>query len=315
MKEAISSKTHRLKSEQLELTLLPDYGCYWSTLRIFFKGKWIDLLKPLDGDTPPLHFGSYLMAPWSNRLVHSAFEFEGKRYQLRKNFPDEMVIHGDVRGRPWDILTATQKKLEAVLDSRKFPDFNFPFALKFRHSLELNAHRLRMSLFIENTDSKRAPVGLGFHPFFKRQLTDRDQDVIVVLPAQKVYPDERCIPTGPSIDVSGGTDLRQERRLGNPNLDHCFTDLAGNLIRLIYQGSGAEVHYQIDSIFSHVVVYAPNDDNGRAKDFVAVEPVTHVNNGFNLYAKGWQKTGVKILEPGERWGGSCELSVVGLGRV
>lgn len=303
-------KLHTLKNKHWELTLFPDYGCYWNTLRVDLNGKWVNLLEPLSGDKPPFRYGSYLMAPWSNRIVQGVFEFNGKKYQLRKNFPDQTAIHGDVRTRRWEIQVATDQRFEATLDSRKFPDFNYPFKLTFRHTLEVSDNCLRMSLLIENVDSERAPVGFGFHPFFKRRLTDLDQDVTLLLPAGKLYPDEKCIPTGPAVAVSGRMDLRSEHFLGNPNLDHCFTDLTENLIRLIYLGSNVEIQYRLDPIFSHVVVYAPNDDAGHPKGFVAVEPVTHVNNGFNFYSQGWQRTGVQILEPGQVWGGSCELSII-----
>ncbi|OGW85689.1 MAG: hypothetical protein A3A81_02050 [Omnitrophica bacterium RIFCSPLOWO2_01_FULL_45_10b] len=308
-------KAHYLRNDQIELAVLPEYGCYWNTLRICLRGKWANLLEPIPDEKPPFKFGSYMMAPWSNRIVQGAFEFEGKRYQLRKNFPDETAIHGDVRSRPWAIQVARDTKFEATLDSRQFPDFNYPFALKFKHTLELSENHLSVALFIENVDRTNVPVGLGFHPFFKRHLGPEDKDVMVLLPADRVYPDEKCIPTGPAEPVFGVTDLRYRRFLGNPNLDHCFTALTGNLIRLIYPGSQVEVHYQIDSIFTHVVIYAPRDYEGKAKDFVAVEPVTHVNNGFNLYAKGWQGTGIKILKPGEFWGGTCKLSIVDLYRL
>src|SRR3989338_444431 len=198
-----SLKIHTLENSQFKLSLFPDFGCYWNTLRIHLRGKWTDLLEPLFGEAPPFHFGSYMMAPWSNRIVQGVFEFEGKRYQLQKNFPDETAIHGDIRSRPWDIQVATPVKFEAVLDSTKFLDFNYPFKLRFRHVLEVLENRLRMSLFIENMDRQHVPVGLGFHTFFKRRLTKQDQDVIVLLPAEKVYPDEKCIPTGPAIAVSG----------------------------------------------------------------------------------------------------------------
>ena len=209
----------------MELTLFPEYGCYWSALRIFLEGEWIDLLEPMFGERPPFHYGSYMMAPWSNRLVQGVFEFKGKRYQLRKNFPDETAIHGDVRTRPWNVEVATQNKLVAHLDSGRFSDFNFPFKLKFKHTLELSENHLRMALLIENADSQSTPVGMGFHPFFKRRLTEQDQDIMVVLPADKVYPDKQCIPTGPAVSVAKNTDLRSEKFLGNPNLDHCFTGL------------------------------------------------------------------------------------------
>ncbi|MBI1977982.1 MAG: hypothetical protein HYS55_04455 [Candidatus Omnitrophica bacterium] len=299
-----------IQNDQLELVFIPEHGCHWQTLRAYLRGEWIDLLKPLSCEETKLHFGSYVMSPWSNRIVQGVFKFEGKTYQLRKNFPDETAIHGDVRTRPWQIVRSTPEKFEAVLDSRNFPDFNFPFKLKFKHSLELSHNQLGMSLFIENVDTKRAPVGFGFHPFFKRCLTKQDEDVMVILPAEKVYPDEKCIPTGPAVAVSGAADLRSERWLGSPNLDDCYTGLTGNVIRLIYPGSEVEVHYRIDPVFSHVVVYAPNESDGSSpRDFVAVEPVTHVNNGFNLYAERWQGTGIKVLEPGEIWGGACELSI------
>lgn len=309
-----SFQTYKLKNKYWELTFFPECGCYWETLRIFLKSQWVHLLEPLFGDAPPFHYGSYMMAPWSNRLVDGVFEFEGKRYQLRKNFPDDTAIHGDVRHRPWTIESATSEKFVASLDSRKFPDFNYPFKLKFKHTLELSDNHLRMSLLIENVDRQHAPVGLGFHPFFKRQLISEDKDIMVVLPAKKVYSDKKCIPTGPAVGVLGETDLRSERFLGNPNLDHCFTNLTGSIIRMVYSGSQVELRYQMDSIFSHVVVYAPNHPDGLAKNFVAVEPVTHVNNGFNLYTRGWKGTGIKVLEPGEVWGGACELSIVDLYR-
>ena len=301
-------KPNQLANEFWELVLFPEYGCYWKTLRIFFRGKWIDLLKPLFGEIPPYHFGSYAMAPWSNRIVDAVFEFEGRTYQLRKNASDDTAMHGDSRTRSWAVTALTKDRFEAVLDSRQIPDFNFPFALKMKQIFELKKNHLKMSFSIENLDSKRAPVGGGFHPFFKRRLTEADEDVALVLPARKIYPDVKCIPTGPAEPVEGRFDLRKERLLGAPNLDHCFTDLTAHTIRIFYPGSQLELKYQIEPVFSHVVIYAPNEADGNPRDFVAVEPVTHVNNGFNFLAQGWKGTGVKILEPGQTWGGSCELS-------
>lgn len=303
---------HILKNDQMELTLLPEQGCYWRTLRVFFEGQWRNLLEPIPDEKPPFKFGSYTMAPWSNRVPKGIFEFEGKRHQLRINFPDDTTIHGDVRYRPWTIQTASSKKFVAVLDSSDFPDFNYPFKVKFKHTLELKQNMLTMALSIENKDSSNAPVGMGFHPFFKRRLTERDQDAVLLLPAEKVYPDVKCIPTGPAVPVSGETDLRREKFLGNPNLDHCYTELTDNMIRLIYKGSKVELRYEFDPIFSHTVIYAPRDEKGQPKDFVAIEPVTHVNNGFNLFTQGWKGTGIKVLKPGETWGGSCKLTILGL---
>ncbi|MBI4605440.1 MAG: hypothetical protein HY721_26035 [Planctomycetes bacterium] len=302
-----------LKNDRLELTLLPELGCHWTRLRASAKGAWLDLLVPATDHEAllrrPTGSGSYVLAPWSNRIAGAAFELEGRRHVLRPSFPDGTAIHGDVRARAWKVILATAEAFEAALDSRELSDFNYPFALRFRHRLDLEGERLRVELSIENADRERAPVGFGFHPFLKRRLTAADADAILVVPASKVYPAEGCIPTGPAEPVSGRTDLRHVRFLGAPGLDHCFTGLESEEIRAIYPGTRLEVRFRLDPAFTHVVVYAPNDADGRPRDFVAVEPVTNANDGFNAFARGWPGTGVKVLEPGERWGAAWELSV------
>lgn len=302
-----------IKNDRLELKFLPEFGCHWTQLRFSAKGQWIDLLVSAPDQEAlvrrPTGYGSYILAPWSNRISGAAFQFEGTHHQLRENFPDKTAIHGDVRNRPWKVTHASDAKFEAMLTSSDFPDFNFPFALVFRHSLELQGDSLRVQFSIENVDKQRAPVGFGFHPFFRRRLTRPDKDVILIVPAEKVYPAEGCIPTEPPVTVSGRTDLRHLKYLAKPGLDHCFTALRSGEIRAIYAGTKVEVRLALDPIFTHAVIYAPNDPTGRPREFVAVEPVTNANDGFNLLAKGWEGTGVKVLEPGEQWGGAWELSV------
>jgi aldose 1-epimerase len=58
-----------------------------------------------------------------------------------------------------------------------------------------------------------------------------------------------------------------------------------------------------DVIFSHLVVFTAPDGS------LAVEPVTHATDGFNLMARGVEGTGVKVLEPGEMVAGTVTLSV------
>ena len=53
----------------------------------------------------------------------------------------------------------------------------------------------------------------------------------------------------------------------------------------------------------------PKEEGGKLSQWVAVEPVTHISNGINLHAQGWKGTGVRVLEPGERWTASWALSV------
>jgi aldose 1-epimerase len=303
----------QLKNDRIELTLLPEFGCHWTRMRFSLKGNWLDFLVGAPDHEAllrrPAGYGSYMLAPWSNRIAGAAFELDGQRHQLRENFPDGTAIHGDVRTRPWKVIVSRPERFEASLDSREHSDFNFPFSFFYRHVLELSEERLRVELSIENVDRVRAPAGIGFHPFLRRRLTRLDRDVILVVPAERVYPAEACLPTGDPQPVSGRTDLRHLKFLGKPGLDHCFTGLKQSEFRIIYPGTRVEVRFNMDPAFTHAVIYAPNDPDGKPREFVAVEPVTHANDGFNLLARGWKDTGVKILEPGERWGASWEISV------
>lgn len=302
-----------LKSDRLELSLLPEFGCHWTRLRFAVKGSWLDFLVSAPDQqallSRPTGYGSYLLAPWSNRIAGATFDFEGKTHQLRENFPDRSAIHGDVRNRPWKVVKATQKRFEAHFDSRDHADFNFPFPLVYRHALALSGETLRVGFTIENVGKERAPAGFGFHPFLRRRLTRADRDLLLIVPADKYYPAEACLPTQPPVMVSGRTDIRHMKYLGKPGLDHCFTGLRHGEVRIIYPGTRIEVRFKMDPVFSHMVIYAPNDPAGRPREFVCVEPVTHANDGFNLLAKGWQDTGVKILDPGEKWGGTWEMSI------
>ncbi|MBI3714741.1 MAG: hypothetical protein HY255_01965, partial [Betaproteobacteria bacterium] len=58
-------------------------------------------------------------------------------------------------------------------------------------------------------------------------------------------------------------------------------------------------HYsvQIDATSDcrYLICYAPND----GRNFIALEPVTHVNNAFALAARGVADTGARTLAPGE----------------
>jgi len=303
-----------LRSSKLELTFLPGFGCHWTRLRAEIQGEWRDVLDPVPPEAAlaagGLH-GSFIMAPWSNRIAGASFAFEGKTHSLRSSSKDGTAIHGDVRSRPWRVVDRSETRFEAALRTEDFPDFNYPFPLVLRHTLEIRGERLRVDISIENSGRSRAPVGFGFHPYFRRRLTERDEDCIVILPADLVYPAERCIPTGPPQPVTGELDLRRKERLGARGLDHCYTGITAPDIRVVYPGSDVELRFRVDPIFGHAVVYTPNKPDGEPEAFIAVEPVTNANDGFNLRERGYERSGVKVLDPGETWGGGWELAVVG----
>ncbi len=309
-------KEYVLASDRIELGIIPEFGCHWTFLKVRVRGSWQDLLYPVPRSPWPDpkkwgRYGNYLLAPWSNRVKKGIFRFRGREYRLRMNMPDKTAIHGDVMTRPWKVLSVDSNAIEAELDSVHFPDFNFPFRFHYRLSLRVEDSRVTAGAWVTNRDAQDAPAGLGFHPYFKRRLTSADGDVVLGIPAEKVYPARRCIPLAPAVPVTGLRDLRETARLGKRGLDDCYTDRGPAPVRFLYPGSRVSVEMRMDPVFSHIVVYAPDTWRGWGppRPFFCVEPVTHANDGFNLLERGWEKTGVKVLSPGETWGGSFEMSI------
>jgi aldose 1-epimerase len=53
------------------------------------------------------------------------------------------------------------------------------------------------------------------------------------------------------------------------------------------------------------VIYVP-----PGQDFFCIEPVSHVNDGFNLLERGVDGTGVRVLARGRRLAGTIRLRIV-----
>ena len=75
------------------------------------------------------------------------------------------------------------------------------------------------------------------------------------------------------------------------DVDHCFDGWDG-----VVHLSDAVMKVRVRSELTRVVVFT-----NPARDYVAIEPVSHVNNAVHLYASGApaQDLGLRVLQPGE----------------
>jgi len=88
-------------------------------------------------------------------------------------------------------------------------------------------------------------------------------------------------------------------KVGKTTLDNCFTDWQSPA-RIRWPDRGLAVELAADAACDHLVVYVPPD-----RDFIAVEPVTHMTDAFNRAAIGQKGTGTRLLAP--RSGFSCTM--------
>lgn len=210
--------------------------------------------------------GCFPLVPYSNRIGHAQFRWQGRDLRTTPNFTDAQPgyphsIHGSAWRKPWRVLSASARSAELALSHAA--DAHWPFAFEVVQRLELSERGLRVALRFTNQDAGVQPVGLGFHPYFPKRSRSRihvecshrwESDPVSHLPTRRV----------PQAGVDG-----EVRHL---EFDHCFEG---------WQGAAhlrdEKLHVAVSGSSPYLVVYTP-----PTRDYFCVEPVSHVNNAIHM---------------------------------
>ncbi|MBK9237781.1 MAG: aldose 1-epimerase [Rhodoferax sp.] len=234
--------------------------------------------------------GSYPLVPFSNRVGHGSLRWAGTDHPLvvPEGF-EPHAIHGVGWLRPWSVLEAGDQF--ALLSFEHRGDEGWPFAFDASQAFRLCDDVLELTLSITNQSAVAAPVGLGWHPYFVKradthirfEATGRWEMGADKLPTQR--------STSPGLD----------RDCHGLDVDHCYDGWCGAL-----HLSDSLLHTTVSSSLHFVVVYT-----NASRDYVAVEPVSHVNNAINLLEQGagvgLSELGVCVLQPGASM--SAEMNI------
>ncbi len=300
----------RLENDFWKLEVAPNVGASIKSLGAK-QGSSLDALMRVTpdgalGQNSASPFSSFTLAPFSNRIRDAKFVFENQEYQLKATAKDGSTQHGDVRNRPWRV-TRGENTLECAIDSRDFADFNFPFPMRMKVIYALKDNIFETQLELENVGSTRMPAGFGLHPYFVRQLAGSN-DVQLQFGATGMYEtDSSFIPTSGMKPISDNFDFSKARFVGDTPINHVFGGWDGRaLLEYDMPDSGSKIlKLEASEVFSHLCVFASPDEA------LAVEPISHCTDGFNLLARGVENTGVKVLEPGEILAGWVRLGLQG----
>ena len=245
----------------------------------------------------------YPLVPYSNRIRDAKLRFDGRTYALARNFGSHPhAIHGVGWQRAWDVATQTSDSVQLVLRHDGAADSAaWPWSFEARHTLTLStredgAPTLCATLSIASLADAAFPFGLGWHPFFPKTEATR-----LRFDARGVWRnDDTQLPV--ALETLGaGTDFSVERSLRDVVLDNVFTGWTGHA-RLAQRDMTVAV--DADSACGCLVVYAP-----EARDFVAVEPVSHETDAFNRAVDGAANTGMRALRPGASFSCTMRLTV------
>lgn len=270
-----------LASGPVELVLTPEIGGSIAAWR--FEGQ--EVMRAASPEAlaarDPLGLANFPLVPWSNRIRHGRFRFEGRDVFLPPHHGDARnTIHGQGWINPWTVEEASATTARLAFDHA--PDA-WPWAYRAEQAFAVRDDGFDLILSVENRSDSRMPVGLGQHPYYPNELRatlkarldgwwDTDAEIMPL--------DHK--PVAPTDDWTSW--LHAET-----TTDNVFSGWGGTAEmtwpdrRLRVRMTSADATY--------MVVYAPADGS-----VMVVEPVTHPTDALN--APGMP--GIRILEPGER---------------
>lgn len=259
-------------------------------------GLWLEDIPVLRSTPGPLlttvrEAGSYPLVPFSNRVGHATLQWNGTSHPLVRNYsPEPHALHGVGWLRPWAVLESDAQF--ALLSFEHGADATWPFAFDSSQAFRLGEGALEVTLSVTNQSAQPAPFGLGWHPYFVKRARSR---IAFVASGRWEMGDDK-LPT--HRVASRGLD----GDCAALDVDHCFDGWNG-----VVQLRDELLHTRLSSNLRRLVVFT----NDR-RDFVAVEPVSHVNNAINMADAALDaahELGVEILQPGESMTAQMRIEV------
>ncbi|MEC4723813.1 aldose 1-epimerase [Noviherbaspirillum sp. CPCC 100848] len=297
-----SGKLVKLRNRHLEAWVSPSHGA--AVARLFELETGFHILRETSQDEiargETMKFGCFPMIPYSNRVGFRRLAFGGRSFELdcnRAGAPHS--FHGNAWMQAWHIDELQDHHLAVSLVHAGDGHWPFPYTVRQELTLVQNALHLRLSL--RNTGTAPFPAGGGWHPFF-----NIDPDSRVSFEAQRVWlNDEHMLPRESAL-TQGGWNFSDSRPTQALAVDNCFQGWSGNAV-LEHPARRRRITIGGCERLASLVVFRPSD----GREFIALEPVSHVNNGMNLMAQGHTDTGVLVLQPRDSMEIAMEIGVHG----
>lgn len=275
----------QLHAGEATATVLPEAGATFT--RLDHGGR--PILVPVPAGADPLRgfHGSFLMAPWTNRLDGGRIAVAGVAHRMPINRPaEDTAIHGFLRDMAWDVTETAPGRL--VLGCR----FDRPpFTGAARIEVTLAPDHMALAVSLTNRGGVPTPMGFGWHPYFARPPGTR-----LSVAARTIFGrDARTLPIAPRpcTGIQGGDAV----------LDTLDTHLAGwdGVARIDWPDGHGLTLRASGAWARNLQVFAP-----RGAGALAVEPVSHAPDAANRTAAAAHGA-MHVLEPDETLHGSLTI--------
>lgn len=276
-----------------------------ATLRTYVKGG-VSVIEGFAGDEVTPNARGQVLYPWPNRLGDGEWSFSGRVARATVDDVEHATaIHGLIRWRPFQVEAVNQNR--CVLSALLHPSPAYPFLSEISVAYHLGSLGLTVTTTVTNRDEVPVPFGVGFHPYLA-VTTPTIEGALLELPAKAyVALDERQLPTGEILPLSGGLlDFSKRKSLSGHELDVTYTELvrddSGMAVATLEDATGAAVELSVDRNFPYLQVFTGDTlERGRRRTSVAIEPMTCPPDALR------SGKDVVVLEPGQHWAGSWRL--------
>ena len=231
--------------------------------------------------------GAYPLIPYSNRIFNGRLRFGEATFEVASH-PDASPhsLHGHTHLLPWQ-GAATGGNV-ATLRVTSEPGADWPWRFEAWQRFELAPQGLRLELGLLNLGTTAFPAGLGWHPYIRWQSGYQlRHDAKYWWPHDKDY-----FPKGQRVELNGSDPLQSELTAYLDEWSKVEVERPGQPTLVLTAGGS----------LTQLVAHFPPD-----RPYGCIEPVSHLTDGFNRAALGWEKTGARVVEPGEILTGWIEL--------
>ncbi len=275
-----------------------------SLRRYFFLeagGYETDILWGYSGGSNKKGGQGDVLIPFPGRIADGRYRFDGETFQLERNDKEgPNAIHGFVRTQPWRIgrAEANDAIFEIDLPAEQYASKGYPFSLAIQVSYLLDEQGLSCSFEVRNVGRRVAPVGVGFHPYFTVGMEPIDRAEAGIPAAAMLEFNERLLPTGRILPVTGTEwDYREARAIGGRRFNHCYLQLDRDAdgwatAALRNPDNDRTVEVTMDRSFTAIVVYTGDAIPNHARRALAIEPMTCGTDAFNHSEWGLQQLAI-----------------------
>jgi aldose 1-epimerase len=276
-----------ISNESASVTISPEAGASLRSIKVHKNGNSYELLSGGDNEHDPSELphgeGSFIMAPWVNRIRDGRLVTPDGIHELPMNQPPHS-IHGLERDREWTVKSVTESTLELEI-ALAHP---WPYKGKVEYSLALEGSSFvqTMRLIADENETRTFPGSLGWHPWFNTTL---GSDLVTATADVKAQWElEYPATANGKLEVTPITErLQQGTRFGVKEVDGCF---------LMNKGGGAVLSWPEltmtmtgSETITHFMFYSP-------EHALCVEPQTCTVDAAQLADRGFADTGHLLVD-------------------